>query len=107
MSIPKKGSRRVVVDDIEYRWRVRSRPTYDQALGDASLLLAIEQAGRRGAVLVVTLSQPHPSNWMLKPSEAVTPARVAEYIRKALSDGWCPAVSGAQFLMDAREGARC
>jgi hypothetical protein len=83
MSIPKKNSRRVVVDDVEYRWRVRGRPTYDQALTAKPLILAVEQCGKRGSVLVVELAQSHPSNWMKVAASGVTPAVVADHIRTA------------------------
>ena len=99
MSIPKKASRQIVVDDIEFRWRVRSRPTYDQAVTASPLVLAIEQTDCRGSVLVVELPQAHPSNWMHKPSPGVTPQTVAGYIRTALTAGWKPSVRGAQFRL--------
>ena len=105
MSIPKKGSRQIVVDDIEFRWRVRSRPTYDQAITSSPLVLAVEQAGSRGSVLVVELPQAHPSNWMHKPSPGVTPQIVTRYIRDALTAGWKPSVRGAQFRLDLHGAA--
>ena len=59
MSIPKKGSRQVVVDKVEFRWRVRSRLTYDQALAVSPLILAVELSESRGSVLTVDLPQAH------------------------------------------------
>jgi hypothetical protein len=103
MSIPKKGSRQVVVDEVEFRWRVRSRPTYDQALAASPLILAVEQTERRGSVLIVDLPQPHPSNWMQKPAPGVTPVVVAGYIRQALTAGWQPAVRGAQLQLQRKD----
>ena len=103
MSIPKKHSRRVVVDDVEYRWRVRGRPTYDQALTTQPLILAVEQCGKPGSVLVVELAQSHPSNWMRVAASGVTPSVVAHHIRMALRSGWRPACKGPQFLMDDRK----
>ena len=102
MSIPKKGSRCVAVGKVEYRWRVRSRPTYCQALGWSPLTLAVEQANSRGSVLVVDLPLPHPSNWMQIPSSGVTPAVVAALIRQALKAGWQPQVRGPQFRFEAK-----
>jgi hypothetical protein len=97
MSISRKGSRHIVVDDIEFRWRVRSRPTYDQNIASSPLVLAVEQTGCRGSVLVIELPQAHPSNWMHKPSPGVTPQAVAKYIRDALKAGWKSSVRGPQF----------
>ncbi len=28
MALNKKGSRRIIVDGIEYRWRIRRKPSY-------------------------------------------------------------------------------
>ena len=103
MSIPKKSSRRVLVDKVEFRWRVRSRPTYDQALAVGPLILAVEQAEGRGSVLLVELPQAHPSNWMQKPAPGVTPRVVAGYIRQALAAGWQPWVRGAQFHLQTQK----
>jgi hypothetical protein len=105
MSIPKKGSRQVVVGKIAYRWRVRSRPTYCQALTWSPLTLAVEQAQSPGSVLVIDLPQLHPSNWFQKPSSGVTPAVVATYIRQALKAGWQPSVRGAQFYLELESEA--
>jgi len=99
MGIPKKGSREIVVDKVAYHWRVRSRPTYDQALASGPLLLAIEQVETKGTVLIVRLPDVHPRNWFSLPSPGVTPSRVAACIRRALRTGWKPAVRGQQFHM--------
>lgn len=32
MAIPKKGSRLIAVDEVQYRWRVRGKPTYCQEM---------------------------------------------------------------------------
>ncbi|MEV5310112.1 MULTISPECIES: hypothetical protein [unclassified Streptomyces] len=32
MALGRKGLRRIVVDGMVYRWRLRRRPTYSQAL---------------------------------------------------------------------------
>ena len=101
MSMPKKGSRQVVVDKVDFRWRIRSRPTYDQALISSPLILAVEQAETRGSVLIINLPQSHPSNWMKKPAPGVTPVVVASYIRRALAAGWRPTVRGVQFRLQS------
>jgi hypothetical protein len=67
MGMLKKGSRLLIVDGIEYRWRVRNKPTYSQGLTSSPLILAIEQASNPGAKLVAELPSAHPSNWMLAP----------------------------------------
>ncbi len=100
MSIPSKGSRLIHVDGRNYRWRVRSNPTYAQAICELPLQLAIEEASRKeGSVLVVSLPFWHPSNWMQTTGGKVTPSLVAGIIRRAVGGGWQPNISGAQFKL--------
>ncbi len=98
MAILKKGSRLLTVDGVQYRWRVRNRPTYAQAL-DMTLILAVEQADSPGAKLVVGLPQAHPGNWMGSTAIGVLPSDVTGYIRSALASGWHPDAPGAAFIL--------
>lgn len=101
MAIPKKGSRLIVVDGVQYRWRVRGRPTYQQAIG-SRWYLAVEQVeAKSGQVLVIRLPQDHPSGWMTKRENVVPvlPSDVEKYIRMGLQAGWHPDQPGKQFLM--------
>ena len=105
MAIPKKGTRRIVVDGARYRWYVRRRPTLGQAIAESNLTLAVEKEGeRRGSVLVVDLAQPHPSNVVGEPPVAVLPADVARCIQAALRLGWRPDAPGKPFLMNEADG---
>lgn len=61
MAIPKKGSRLIVADGVQYRWRVRGRYTYQQLLG-SYWYLAVEHADTKsGQVMVIRLPQGHPN----------------------------------------------
>ncbi|MTE21021.1 hypothetical protein F0L17_18230 [Streptomyces sp. TRM43335] len=100
MALGKKGSRRIVVDGTGYRWRLRGRPTYDQGMCWSPCTYAVEHADRPGTVLVVTTSQPHPSNWVGMPASPVLPGDVARAIRTALARGWTPERSGSPFHLD-------
>ncbi|MEU6021839.1 hypothetical protein [Micromonospora sp. NPDC047134] len=104
MALTKKGSRLITVDGVVYRWRVRGRPTYAQALGERPLALAVEQADRKGRVLLVSLPQDHPSNWFGGLPVPVLPSTVAAVIRTALSEGWRPSQPGAAFHRRATPG---
>ena len=42
MSIPKKGSRKIVVDGDEYLWLIRSKPTYTQECFESSMTASVE-----------------------------------------------------------------
>ncbi|MDG4534935.1 hypothetical protein [Streptomyces sp. AV19] len=100
MALGKKGSRRIVVDGVAYRWRLRRRPTYSQALCWSPCTYAVEQADRPGTTLVVTTDRPHGSNWVGRPSVPVLPSDVADHIRTALGRGWTPDRSGSPFQLD-------
>lgn len=63
MALTRKRSRCITVDGIAYRWMLRGRPTYDQALGRSPLTYAVEHAESPGATLVVITNSHHPSNW--------------------------------------------
>jgi hypothetical protein len=48
----KTGSRRLVVDGVAYRWRIRRRATYSQAdYGSGTLHVVVELAEQPGAEL--------------------------------------------------------
>ncbi|MFD3780324.1 hypothetical protein [Streptomyces sp. NPDC058612] len=106
MALNKKGSRRITVDGAAYRWRIRRKPSYMQGLCWTPLAYAVELADddRPGRKLVVTIGQPHPSNWLGVEAEPVRPACVAASIREAQAQGWDPAEPGSPFLLDQTAG---
>lgn len=104
MALVRKGSRRIVVDGTEYRWRLRGRPTYDQGLVWSPCTFAVEHADTPGTMLVVTTDQPHPSNWIGREAEPVLPSGVAAAVRLALSEGWTPTAPGSAFHLDQSAG---
>ncbi|MFD0032369.1 hypothetical protein ACWGDS_43860 [Streptomyces sp. NPDC055059] len=104
MALVKKGSRHITVDGIPYRWRIRRRPTYSQALVWSPLTYAVELADSPGSTLVVTTNQPHPSNWRIESASAVVPSAVADDIRTAQTNGWVPEKPGSPFHLDQSEG---
>lgn len=98
MSIPKKGSRRVRVDDTEYAWHIRGKPTSAQGTRQTPMRLAVQPctAGPR-SVLVVDLGVSRPDNPVRPHQTAVKPAMVRDMVRRALSAGWVPGKAGAPF----------
>jgi hypothetical protein len=104
MALGRKGSRRIVVDGTAYRWRLRRRPTYFQALAWTPCTFAVEHAEVSGTTLVVTTDQPHPSNWFGREAEPVLPSDVAETIQLALHKGWTPTTPGSPFYLDLSAG---
>ncbi|MFI6690134.1 hypothetical protein [Streptomyces sp. NPDC050485] len=105
MALVKKGSRRIMVDGVTYRWMLRRRPTYSQALVWSSLTYAVEHADSpSGTILVISTNQPHPSNWLVGPGSPVLPSDVADSIRTARANGWTPEKPGSPFHLDQSEG---
>ncbi|NJK32095.1 MAG: hypothetical protein HC927_06580 [Deltaproteobacteria bacterium] len=94
MSLPKRGARRIVVDDVAYRWSIRRQPTYAQGAYATSLSAAVEHEDS-GRVLMLFFPDARPDNWLGAPGEIVRPADVAAAIRRARELGWDPADSGA------------
>lgn len=97
MSITRKGSRRIVVDSTAYRWAVRPRPTYVQALAQAGMTFAVDLEDGGRTTLLVTLDVARPDNWMGEGSLTITPAVVERSIRLALGRGWSPGAPGRAF----------
>ncbi|MDA2813625.1 hypothetical protein O4J56_23475 [Nocardiopsis sp. RSe5-2] len=98
MALVRKGSRTITVDGRAYRWRVRRRPTYDQACLGGRLIVAVESAEARGSVLVVRTPYPHPSGVLRGEAPVpVTPGMVAGTVRAALAAGWRPGRAGPPF----------
>ncbi len=100
MALTRKGARRITVDDVVYRWTVRRKPTYCQALGWSPLTFAVERTEQPGSTLVVSLPWARPDNWLALPSGPVRPGVVARAIRVALSRGWQSASPGSPFKID-------
>lgn len=94
MALARKDSRRIVVDDVVFRWTVRRRPTYSQGVADSPLSFAVELADRPAGRLLVSLPDARPDNWLNAPSGLVTPALVARCIADARDQGWDPARRG-------------
>jgi hypothetical protein len=104
MALGRKGARRIVVDGTAYRWRLRHRPTYFQALSWTPCTFAVEHADASGTTLVVTTNHPHPSNWFGREAKPVLPSDVAQAIELALREGWTPTASGDPFHLDRSAG---
>jgi hypothetical protein len=99
MAIPKKGSRKINVDGRDFLWRVRSKPTYSQALGWANMTISVTLANQLGAsTLMIHANFSRPDAWIPDPDTVpITPAMVAHSIKQALRDGWAPTQSGTAF----------
>ncbi|MFV2105425.1 hypothetical protein [Micromonospora sp. LOL_015] len=100
MATVKRGSRPIIVDGCRYRWTVRRKPTYSQALAWAPLTFAVERINPPGcAVLVVRVASAHPGNWVHAEAMPVRPLMVAAAIRQALVRGWQPDRPDSPFVL--------
>lgn len=92
MAISKKYTRRIVVDGVQYRWRVPPAVVYD-----GHIIANVWREGASGQHL--RLIGGHPSSAYPYPTEPMTPKLVAEGIRRALDAGWNPDEPGQPFLL--------
>ena len=99
MAIARKNSRRIVVDNVIYRWTVRRRPTYNQGLA-APISFVVELLDEPAGRLLVSFPAARPDNWLGAASAVVTPALVARQIADARAAGWEPARRGPVFQIN-------
>lgn len=106
MALNTKGSRRITVGGIEYRWLIRRKPSYMQGFCWAPMTCAVEavSGSQSGTILIVTSGQAHPSNWVGVETEPIRPAHVAASIREARGRGWDPTRGGSPFRLDRSTG---
>ncbi|MEO8612691.1 MAG: hypothetical protein ABI690_32655 [Chloroflexota bacterium] len=100
MAIPKKGSRKIAVDSVEYRWYVRHKPTYMQEIFpiNGDLVFAVERLAENvTSILIVEMPFTRPDAITGK-SIILKPADIATHIRAALAAGWTPLLPGAPFI---------
>lgn len=97
MTLQKKGSRRISIDGVAYRWAIRDRPTYMQGIGHSHIGIAVERVDAPLAILRIVVPALRKDNWLLAPGYVVKPSDLARWIPKALTAGWMPHVQGATF----------
>jgi hypothetical protein len=89
MSLPKKGSRNIVVGGTNYRWLIRKKPTYCAGNALGMMTVAIELANEdSGGVLLVNTGIYRPDNWYKPNQTAVTPGVIRKMIEGAIEAGW-------------------
>ena len=104
MAIPKKGSRKIVVDGSTYRWLIRKRASYDQVCFDGRINLAIELDEKRCRTLIIYTDRTHPNNIGITEVIPVTPADIENWIREAHKLGWQSNQVGPQMHVVIEEG---
>src|SRR5262245_18863619 len=106
---PRRGSRRITVDGATYRWQVRRKPTYCQAMGFTPLSFSVELAVDEARTVLVVETEAlrpdsvlgasvrSPAQKVAAAADTVAPASVAHCIRDAIASGWNPAQAGKPF----------
>ncbi|MEU4558812.1 hypothetical protein AB0F72_10490 [Actinoplanes sp. NPDC023936] len=61
----------------------------------------MERADRRGAVLLATMPDSNPADWIGPPTAPVVPSIVAEVVRQGRERGWRPEQPGPAFPITA------
>jgi len=103
MTLRQKHSRKICVVGINYRWVVRDRPTYLQAVGMSNLSVAVERTDAPDCVLRIVLPTARKDNWLLAPGYVVKPSDLTRWIPKALAAGWFPGKKGPGFELRLKE----
>ncbi|MGW7446007.1 hypothetical protein [Kitasatospora sp. NPDC054795] len=98
MALAGKGARRIVVDGVTYRWRVRRQHWCCDYEG-TTLGYAVQDAARPGTTLVVDTGRPTARTPQAVPRQVVMPREVAAGIRCARSKGWTPTAHGSPFTL--------
>jgi hypothetical protein len=104
MALPKKGSRKIIVDGLTYRWYICRKPSYGQAfLGVESMTVAIQRDTEEPVTnLWIHLHRSRPDAWF-SDRTPITPKNIAQYIRTALEKGWQADRAGKPFILKETE----
>ncbi|MGH1384091.1 hypothetical protein [Kordia sp.] len=105
MAIPKKGTRKITVNESDYRWLIRKKVTYTQSVyGDGKLSVAIELAENPGTTLHIYTDRNHPHDIYTKEVTPIVPSDISNWINKALLLGWKPSEKGKPFHAEIENG---
>ncbi|MFN8577026.1 MAG: hypothetical protein U0354_09235 [Candidatus Sericytochromatia bacterium] len=99
MSIPKKGSRKIVVENINYRWTIRKNATYSQSCFGTNLLVAVELFEVPSCTLSINFPNTRFDNLVKgnENSKIITPKLIEYCIKDAINKGWEPDKNGVTF----------
>lgn len=97
--LPKKGSRRVTVDGVVYRWR--------ESHGHRSFELRVERFDDPGQLLFAPFAYLHldPTHGSHVYRPIMTHSVLREVIERGLARGWTPERSGPPFSLDLADTA--
>lgn len=103
MALAKKGSRKIIVKGVDYRWKVTRK--YKSA--DDFLEVFIESTDNGKTVLCVRTGFLRPDGAFSSIGEStqglVTPKDVRAYIEQALAKGWKPELQEGMYVLNLKE----
>lgn len=102
MTMPKKGTRKIVVDSEEYRWKLAFN--HEESF-EKHIRAAIELADSQGSTLVVYLIGLNVNYVDYDRDDPITPKDIEDFIRKALAAGWQPREKGPTFYLGRPSGS--
>lgn len=98
MAIPKKGSRKITVNDVNFRWLIRRKSTYGQTdYGYGKLHVAVELEENPKTSLFIYTDRKHPSDIETEKVTPITPFDISNWIKQALLIGWNLSSNGKPF----------
>jgi len=90
MALAKKGTRKIEVDGICYRWVIRRKPTYSEALEWSNLKAAVELYDKPASILSIDFLCPRNDSWLERHNNKVTPKHIVFAVLEAIASGWKP-----------------
>jgi hypothetical protein len=104
MSIPKTGTRKIIVGEEPFIWLIRRKVTYSQSCYPGGFLhIAVEHAQEPGSNLIIKTDRLHPTGFSLTQIDPIIPSDVALWIEQSLQMGWMPKKSGKLFYVKVVE----
>jgi len=94
MAIPKKGSRKIEVGGIVYRWSIRKKPTYCQGNEWTNLKAVVELFENPVSILSIDFMNYRNDSWLTDTKVNISPIDISDCILKSINLGWVASNSG-------------
>ncbi|SHE78881.1 hypothetical protein [Dysgonomonas macrotermitis] len=97
MAIPKKGSRKITIDNNIFVWKIKKHPSHNER-HDVDYLIPIQHIDG-GQILLVRLGYCR-SGYSLSPIQEITPSIIKRCIKEATIKGWHFDKKAAPLVLD-------
>lgn len=100
MVLPKKGFRKIVIDENQFVWKVRKKISWNE-IHDVPLGIPIQNING-GQLLIITIG--YSRSYFAENNEfQITPSIIKICIKKAIESGWNHNVNGPRMEFDCSE----